>query len=362
MADSAQSRESFSTAEAVVQNVPRPLTEAGKAVSVATTRITALDFTKGALVLFMVLYHWLNYFLGPGGISYRFLRFLPPSFIFITGFLVSNVYLSKYAVTDSRIPKRLLIRALKILGVFLALNFAIALLVTGIRNLNVGSYSSVFVLGNVHIVGVGKAAAFYILVPISYLLILSAALLVPYRSFKYTFHFTFAAFVIGIVLLSVLGYRSNNLELVSVGLLGLILGFGTVEKINSYVKHPCILGIAYAAYLALLSVWEPNFLVHTIGVCLTVALLYLLGTTRVADSRIGSQITLLGRYPLFGYIAQIAILQVMKRSLIFVELGVGQLMLTLAAAVALTVLSVNVVDVLRKKSRAVDRGYRFIFA
>ncbi len=337
------------------------MTEAGKAVSVAATRITALDFTKGALVLFMVLYHWLNYFLGPGGISYRFLRFLPPSFIFITGFLVSNVYLSKYAISDSRIPKRLLIRGLKILGVFLVLNLAIALLVTGIRNLNASSYLSVFVLGNVHIVGVGKAAAFYILVPISYFLFLSAALLVPYRTFKYTFHLTFATFVIGIVVLSVLGYRSNNLELVSVGLLGLILGFSSVEKINSYVKHPYILGVAYAAYLVPLSVWEPNFLVHTMGVCLTVALLYLLGTTRAADSRIGSQITLLGRYPLFAYIAQIAILQVMRRSLLFVDLGVGQLILTLAAAVVLTVLSVHAVEVLRKKSNVVNRSYRFIF-
>lgn len=361
MTNSSQSQESLSAAQAIAESAPRALEGSGKAVS-ATTRIAALDFTKGALVLFMVLYHWLNYFLGPGGISYRFLRFLPPSFIFITGFLVSNVYLAKYAATDSRVPKRLLLRATKILGVFLLLNLTIAFLVTGIRNLNANNYLSVFVLGNVHIVGVGKAAAFYILVPISYLLLLSAALLVPYRSFKYTFHFIFASFVIGIVVLSALGYRSNNLELVSVGLLGLILGFGSVEKINVYVKHPYVLGVAYAVYLALLGVWEPNFLVHTLGVCLTVALLYLAGTTPAADSRIGSQIILLGRYPLFSYIAQIAILQIMKRSLAFVELGVGQLILTLAAAVVLTLLSANVVEVLRKKSRAVDRGYRFIFA
>ena len=44
----------------------------------------ALDFTKGALVLIMVLYHWLNYFYGPRGDVYRYLRFLTPSFIFIT--------------------------------------------------------------------------------------------------------------------------------------------------------------------------------------------------------------------------------------------------------------------------------------
>src|SRR5580704_5753793 len=65
-------------------------------------RIPALDFTKGALVLIMVLYHWLNYFVGPQADIYRYLRFLTPSFIFITGFLVSGVYLSKYSVADPR--------------------------------------------------------------------------------------------------------------------------------------------------------------------------------------------------------------------------------------------------------------------
>src|SRR5439155_17798294 len=37
-----------------------------------TDRVPALDFTKGALVLFMVLYHWLNYFVSPQGEMYRY--------------------------------------------------------------------------------------------------------------------------------------------------------------------------------------------------------------------------------------------------------------------------------------------------
>src|ERR1700740_404806 len=59
-------------------------------------RIPALDFTKGTLALFMVLYHWINYFVGVEWGYYRYLRFLSPSFIFISGFMISNVYLSKY--------------------------------------------------------------------------------------------------------------------------------------------------------------------------------------------------------------------------------------------------------------------------
>src|SRR5690348_5413104 len=67
---------------------------------VASVRDTALDFTKGLLVLFMVLYHWANYFLGfnfgPEGKYYDYLRFLTPGFIFITGFMISYVLLQRY--------------------------------------------------------------------------------------------------------------------------------------------------------------------------------------------------------------------------------------------------------------------------
>src|ERR1700722_15136433 len=99
-------------------------------------RITALDFTKGVLVLVMVLYHWVNYFIGPQWEYYEYLRFLTPSFIFITGFMISNVYLSKYAAADPRLSKRLFSRGLKLMAIFLALNlsriFIVPLLGTGV--------------------------------------------------------------------------------------------------------------------------------------------------------------------------------------------------------------------------------------
>src|SRR5277367_6080548 len=87
-------------------------------------RIPALDFTKGALVLIMVLYHWINYFIGPQWKYYLYLRFLTPSFIFITGFTISHVYLSKYTAADPRLWKRLFTRGLKLTTIFLALNLA----------------------------------------------------------------------------------------------------------------------------------------------------------------------------------------------------------------------------------------------
>src|SRR5271156_2446840 len=94
------------------------------AASPKAQRIAALDFTKGALVLIMVLYHWMNYFMVLGWTYYRYLRFLTPSFIFVTGFMISNVYLSKYEATAPRLSKRLFTRGLKLLTIFVLLNLA----------------------------------------------------------------------------------------------------------------------------------------------------------------------------------------------------------------------------------------------
>src|SRR5437879_8499891 len=93
-----------------------------QATTPKTERIQALDFTKGALVLIMVLYHWLNYFVSPQGDFYKYLRFLTPSFICISGFLISNIYFAKYGIAAPHLPMRLIQRGLKILAVFLTLN------------------------------------------------------------------------------------------------------------------------------------------------------------------------------------------------------------------------------------------------
>src|SRR4051812_31970835 len=93
-------------------------------------RDEALDFTKGALVLLMVLYHWINYFISREGMVYRYIRFITPSFIFITGFLISQIYLAKNDGRDARLPKRLLVRGLKLLGIFTVLNLGARLVVS----------------------------------------------------------------------------------------------------------------------------------------------------------------------------------------------------------------------------------------
>src|SRR5688572_15112722 len=58
-------------------------------------RDCALDIVKGLLVVLMALYHGINY-TAHLGLAFKWLGFLPPAFIFITGLLLSIVYTRKY--------------------------------------------------------------------------------------------------------------------------------------------------------------------------------------------------------------------------------------------------------------------------
>jgi peptidoglycan/LPS O-acetylase OafA/YrhL len=333
-------------------------------------RIDALDFTKGALVLIMVLYHWLNYFEGPQGNIYRYLRFLTPSFIFISGFLISNIYFSKYKNSaGSEIPKRLLLRGFKILAVFTFLNCFIGLILSQSYNGQIlfGHYSlqnlvAVYIIGNVFIAGQGKAAAFYILVPISYVLIFSAGLVVVSRFVKYIFYYVCGILMASVFLLKWYGIESGNLELLAIGMMGVVCGYVPIEKINRWVSHPITLIIGYALYVAAITFWNVIFILQILGVCLSLMLLYWIGLQGKEPGSIKKCTILLGKYSLWGYIAQIAILQILYRGLRHVNHNAIVLVLTFVAALLLTVMSVEIVDRARTRAGAVDRLYKAVFA
>ena len=334
-----------------------------------THRIPAFDFTKGALVLFMVLYHWLNYFISTEGEFYRYLRFLTPSFIFITGFLISNVYPSKYHIGDPHLTKRLVQRGLKILGLFIVLNTTIGLIFSGsytgkvlFDHSSISNIIAIYVTGNIVIAGNGKAAAFHILVPISYLLLLSAGLLIVSRFYKYIFHVVCTFFLLCIFLLHLNGLESANLELLTIGLLGVIFGYVPLEKINDFVRHPYTVVFAYLCYAGAITLWDVVYPLQVVGVCLTLMLIYLLGANNDEPSLMRNYIILLGRYSLFGYIAQIAVLQLLYRSLRHINLEDGALGIPLLGGFALTVITVEALDRARAKSTTVDSLYKAVFA
>jgi peptidoglycan/LPS O-acetylase OafA/YrhL len=331
-------------------------------------RIPALDFTKGALVLIMVLYHWINYFIGPQWKYYPYLRFLTPSFIFITGFMVSNIYLSKYGAADPRLPKRLFVRGIKLLAIFIVLNVARAMVIPLLHTdalvqnpLTLTNIVTVFASGNLPVTG-DKLASFSILVPISYLLMFSGLLMLPYRVYRYTFHLVCAILLLSILIFGLAGLHSFNLEFITIGLLGVLAGFTPMTAINNIVRNPYALAFAYGCYVIAVTIWNVPFPILIVGVSLSLMILYLIGTSISETGTIGSEFILLGKYSLLGYISQVAILQILSAGSRRISLGPAVLVISFVAAFVLTTASVEVVDRARAKTPSIDRLYKAVFA
>lgn len=312
----------------------------------------------------MVLYHWLNYFVSPDGSFYKYLRFLTPSFIFITGFLVSHIYLMKYEITDPRLAKRLLQRGIKLFTLFLVLNAALVLVGSGLSGGFGASWRrehvvSTFLTGNT---AAGRVAAFSILVPISYLLVLSSFLLRVAQFFPNVFRAAALTCLLAILLLALAGQKSAYLELITIGLLGVCAGYIPPERTRALVSRPFGLMLLYFAYVAAITKWNEIYPLQIFGVCLTLALLYLAGSLEPRPQWVRNAVILLGKYSLFGYICHIVILKLLQKGLRALEPSAGVLMVSLLAAVTLTVASVALLDRARSKVPIINKAYGAAFA
>lgn len=330
-----------------------------KAAAIKPSRVAALDFAKGALVLIMVLYHWMNYFVSADGSVYKYLRFLTPSFIFITGFLIAQVYLFRAESPGPRASRRLLVRGLKLLVIVAVLNVLLTAIPTnGLRvRMNYDSpaeMATAFLLGT-------SPVAFSVLVPIAYLLIFSAILLGAWRYNKLTFHIACAISLIVAFVLDLKGFKNNYLQIFSLGTLGISLGHISMARLNKILSHFLVIAVSYVAYLAAITLWDVTFSLQIAGVSLSLAIIYLLGKKYGEANRIGETVVLLGQYSLFGYIAQIIILQVIRK----VAHALGSDTTIRAGALLVgavcTILVVVAMDSLRRRGRRANQMYTAVF-
>jgi peptidoglycan/LPS O-acetylase OafA/YrhL len=330
-------------------------------------RDTAIDFTKGALVLFMVLYHWLNYFFGPHGQYYDYLRFLTPSFIFITGFMISHIQLHRFENGRRSLSKRLFVRGLKLLIIFLVLN---ALVYAALSRVPV-SYSlwgkslrgfswAAFVVGTSRAADGQKSVVFSILVAIAYLLIGSAGVVLAGRV-RYAFYCTLYVLIAAVILIRFWNLENFYLDLLMVGFLGVVVGFARREQIASLTSHPIILIALYGLFLAAITIWGVPLPLEIASVMLTTVLLYTAGSRLATGGAARRGAILLGKYSLLGYIAQIAILQGLRRISWLSQQGVGASLVALLLGALLTVAIVEAVDVARQRSKMVNDLYRLAF-
>lgn len=325
-----------------------------------SSRLIGLDVVKGALVIVMVLYHWMNYFIGLDSGFYKYLRFLTPSFIFLTGFLISHVYLSKFTAGERYICGRLIRRGFKLLAMVLVLNavgeFAGKRAVAA--RLGGGSLTSLawgYLTGFVPV-------AFSVLVPIGYLLILSAGLLMLSRRFPGVFHLVSGTLITTALVCEWIGFQNGYLDMLSVGMLGVSAGHVRIEAINRLIQRPAMLLIAYAVYVSAIAKWNAVYGLQVVGVCVNLAILYWFGSGRWLPPMLKHVLIRLGEYSLLAYIAQIVVLQILWRSAHVFGAGTPIVYVALFVCAACTVFSVELMDRAKRSVPAVNRMYVTVFA
>lgn len=324
-------------------------------------RLAALDWLKGALVVFMVIYHSINY-AGYSLAAFRLMAFLPPSFILITGFLLTNSYLSRYEATDPRLHHRLLARGAKLVLLFVALNVCLVL----IRNL--GDGQSVSALGElakkwreIFIAPSERIASSSILLSIGYVLLVASPLLLLYWIKPWLLP------VLATLLVATCCFFEWNRTLnyyfgmITFGIVGMCLGTIPLGTLERFAHNWALLLPAYATYRLASYFFSEIYPIQLVGTVLTLSILFGLALVFSQAGLAYRQCVLLGRYSLFGYIFQLVVLQVLRVALPMEDptaLFFTMLVLTLL----LTWFGTVVVGKLRHTTRAFDAAYKLVFA
>jgi len=321
-------------------------------------RNPALDITKGVLVLLMILYHWTNYFIGVQGEIYKYLRFITPSFIFISGFIITNVYAEKYGVQDTQVHWRLIQRGAKLLALFTVLNIAaLCVLSRGYPDVIENLRAFVANAPSVYLTGTRQETVFAVLVPISYVLVLSPAVLVLNRRGSWSIWLLCIVVLLVVAAIQHNGSGSPNLELISFGLLGMAAGCIPFEKIDAATTNGAAVLVVYLIYTGAIALWSATYLLQLIGVCVNVLAIYALSRRNRSDI-VEDCIGLIGQYSLFAYIFHIGLLQVLQRVPSYrYKAGIS-----LIATIMCTWGTIVALKKLREMSRHGDRAYRAVFA
>lgn len=323
-------------------------------------RLEFLDLTKGFLVALMVIYHSLNY-TNQYQLSFRFLSFLPPSFILITGFLIAHVYYPRFHAGESGLTLKLLLRSLRLVLLFLVLNVAAQFVRSPSYGRSIGVEAFFEQWEQVFISGGSRLAVFEVLLPIAYLIALAPLLMQLARWHRIFLPLITLAVVGACFVLERHNEPVANLRFIGVGLIGMLVG--------KLWLHPAVLGggfwisgaalVAYALFAA-----EKGYLYAVQLAGAIVALVFFCGASiRLSCSTwFGRWLALVGQYSLVAYVVQIGVLQVLSRFLQRPDpLSLPALCLFVTTLLVMT-LSIEAAKWLRARSAHADRLYRLIFA
>jgi hypothetical protein len=304
----------------------------------------------------MVIYHSLNY--SPfTDVAFTNIAFLPPSFIFVAGFLVTNSYLARYDLKDWRLHQRLIIRGAKLILLFTALNVVLYFMALGPAA--VGRFAEN--LQPIYLTADGRVASFLILASIGYLLLLAPLLLVMGSVNRWLLPMLASAVFVFCSVLEWRGSVSYHLDLISVGIIGAASGLLPLDRIAGLARRWVVVVPLYCLYrTGSYFIGEP-YAMQVTAVVTGLLLLYGLALNLPAKTQFYRQIVLLGRYSLFGYIGQLGIIQVVVRVFGPFETPLAVVIL-MVIALAATWAATLLIDWLRAKARFVDLTYKAAFA
>lgn len=307
----------------------------------------------------MVVFHAINYYAVDLSPLLLYLRFVSGGFIFMSGYVITTFYATKWITNPSRVVGRLLVRGFKLVALFTLINLAIAAL--SVRNFNeieFGLPQFVDRAFDIYLVGSGKHAAFEILLPIGYLLMLSP-LVLWLKRWRLAL---VAGLGVAVGLSLVLRMQLNNQALLIVGFAGMLLGlFLSPGRLGSAYD------LRYSAPGVLAAVLLLPWLRFRLGGYLLYVALMLKGLADAgaalpAQSLFRRTVVFCGEYVLFCYLAHILILQSIFRLLWpHRDSSMGSLLLIVALAAVLMVGSARVVAWGRGQLNCVDRVYRYVF-
>lgn len=325
----------------------------------SSSRIEALDWVKGALVVFMVIYHGINYS-AFRPFAFQYLSFVPPSFILIAGFLVGQVYATKYDLKSWKPYLRLAFRGFKLLVLFTILNVINCILLE--RSFYFGLWLFADRAYTIFISGNGRVGVFEVLLPIAYFLLLAPALL----WFRARVPLLIPLFAASVFLLCFIlerrGANLDNLILLSYGFIGIAMGLISMAKVNRFAARFVPVLAAYVAYRLASHFNGETYAVQVLASITTLSLLYCCGANLRMDNWSWRHMILLGNYSLFGYLAQIVLLRVIVK----LFGGLPQTWGIVCAVILITTVSlyitIRLVDSLRRKARPLDIAYKTIFA
>ncbi len=219
----------------------------------------------------------------------------------------------------------------------------------------VSNAASIYLSGNGRMI-------FGILLPISYLLIISTLIFLSMLVSRHALTLVCAVSQICVVLMEYHDISNSNISFIAIGILGMAVGELPSRQISSWAARSWMLVGLYGGHLIVIHTFGETYPLQIMGMCLGVLLLYGLGTRVSQLYPLGNTLVMLGKYSLFAYVAQIALLQLLQAGLGAVHIHhLLRSALSFISIFTLTICAVWGTHRICSKSATGYRVYRLVF-